>query len=288
MDLAPIAQSLARRVLVARGVASRSVPTSAGELHLYDAPGGGDLPTTLVLHGMGSSAAPFARVVQALRGESRRVLAPDALGHGLSAVPEGPLTVETMLAALLELFDREVREPAVVFGNSLGGGLALRLALERPTQVRALVVCSPAGAPMDRAELDRFLRVFDLRSRADARAFLARLYHRTPWYAPLMADSVRGLLARPHIRDLLAAVEPEHAIDPAELRLLKMPIMLIWGQSERLLPDAHFEFFRRSLPAHAVIERPHGFGHSPQLERPVELARRIATFARAALARPVR
>jgi pimeloyl-ACP methyl ester carboxylesterase len=52
----------------------------------------------------------------------------------------------------------------------------------------------------------------------------------------------------------------------------------MWGQSERILPLTAYNFFRRHLPGHARVQEPEGFGHSPFLERPNELARRILAF----------
>jgi pimeloyl-ACP methyl ester carboxylesterase len=58
-----------------------------------------------------------------------------------------------------------------------------------------------------------------------------------------------------------------------------MPVHLIWGEADRILPENHFAFFERNLPETATIERPHNFGHAPFLHRGPELADRILAFA---------
>jgi pimeloyl-ACP methyl ester carboxylesterase len=61
-----------------------------------------------------------------------------------------------------------------------------------------------------------------------------------------------------------------------------MPILLLWGKSERLLPRAHLEWFAAHLPAHTIIEEPDGIGYCPHFDAPGVLARRIVRFVRSA------
>ena len=248
-------------------------------MHFYDARGAGSLPTIVLLHGIGSAATPFGRVMLALRDRARRVIVPDAVAHGFSATPRDPLTFERLLAATTELLDAELEEPAVVFGSSLGGAVALRYTLARPDRVRGVMVCSPAGAGMSPEDMEALVATFRLDSRSEARAFVRRLYHRPPWWSPLIAPDVQALFSRPAIRDLLSAARPEHAFTPEELGALQTPTLLLWGRSDRVLPRELLEFFRKHLPGHAQIEEPDDFGHCPHLDRPQQLAARIAAFA---------
>ena len=281
--LLPLAQRLGRGALRLQGLESRMVPTAHADLHLYEAPGRGTLPTAVVLHGFGSAATPFARLILELRRGVRRVLAPDAPGHGFSGVPRERLTPEVLFASIAELLDREIDEPAIVFGSSLGGAMALRYALERPSKVRVLALWSPAGAPMDAAELAALLATFRMRSPADARALLDRLYHRPRWWAPLVARDIQALFERRAMEELTSSASPEQLLTPDRLAALAPPTLLLWGRSERLLPSSSLAFFKQHLPPHAVIQEPEGFGHCPHLERPAELADRVLAFARRAV-----
>ncbi|HYY53050.1 MAG TPA: alpha/beta hydrolase, partial [Myxococcales bacterium] len=58
-----------------------------------------------------------------------------------------------------------------------------------------------------------------------------------------------------------------------------MPTLLIWGESEKLLPYESIDFFRQYLPGSAEIRVVKGFGHVPQMERPGELVRHLIDFA---------
>lgn len=279
MGLLPLVERLTRRALNAQGVRSRWIETSIAPLHVYDAKGSGPLPTVVVLHGINASGAVFAPVLARLRKSARRVLVPEAPGHGFSGEPSAPLTPDTLFTAMTELLDSVLDEPAIIAGNSLGGGVALSYAIARPARVRGLVLTSPAGATMNEAELAELLSAFKMRSRADARAFMARLYARPPWFAPLLAGDVVQGFAREVITSFTASIRPEHSFTPEDLGALRMPILLVWGRADRLMPASNLEYFRRHLPPHTRIEEPDDVGHCPHLDTPALLAAKITSFA---------
>ena len=270
----------ARFFLNRRGFESRVVPTPTGRLHVYDARGPGTLPTTVVLHGLGSTATAFGPLLGRIRPHARRVMAPDLPGHGFSDVPSARLTSERLFEAVRQALDHSVDEPMVLVGSSLGGALAIRYALERPERVAALALVSPAAARTSPGEWDDLLSTFKIESPADARHLLDRLYHRTPWFMPALAPDVCELMKRAAIRDLVGAATLDDLPAPHALRALAMPILLLWGQSERLLPRSSLAYFRRHMPGHAVIEEPLGFGHCPHVDDAPRLAERLVAFAR--------
>lgn len=276
----PLAERVGRIVLRRRGVESRWVKTPHGDVHAYDARGSGDLPTIVLLHGIGSAATPFGPVLARLQRDARRVVAPDYPGHGFSHDTPGRFTPEALLESVSVALDAIVSEPAILVGNSLGGAVALSYAAARPERVRALVLVSPAGARASDEEWREIRRSFQIASRRDAKAFLERLYHRPPWFVHLLAHEFPATLGRAAVRDLLETATNDHAPSPDALRSLPMPVLLLWGKSERLLPETHLEYFKRHLPEHAVIERPDGFGHCPHFDDPAALAARIAEFGR--------
>jgi pimeloyl-ACP methyl ester carboxylesterase len=279
MLLVPLAERLARRALTTRGVESRFVKSAVAEHHVYDAPGSASLPTIVLLHGINSSAAIFAPTIARLRKHARRVLAVEAPGHGLSGEPNRPLSPEVLFEAMAEVLARELDEPAVVCGNSLGGAVAVSFALRHPDRVRGLFLTSPAGARMDDETFRGFLDVFNLRSNTEARAFMRRIYHRPPWYTALVASDVRESFARRAVRDILEGAEVGRLFSPDDLARLPMPVHLLWGKSDRLLPRENFHFYRTALPAHATVEEPDDIGHCPHFDDPEGYAERIRAFA---------
>jgi pimeloyl-ACP methyl ester carboxylesterase len=276
MKLLPLLERAVRRRLRRSGVASRYVSTPIGRVHLYDAPGIGT-GTIVLLHGISATAGPFAPVIARLRRDAARVIAIDLPGHGFSDSPITRLTPELLfetVAGVLATID----EPCVLVGNSLGGALAARYAIARPDRVAALVLLSPGGAASSDEDWQTLRASFDLATRRDALAFIARVQDRPPWIARVIAHELVDRTRRPAVRDLLATTTSDHGVPGTELATLAMPILLWWGESERLLPPAHLAWWRANLPPHAVIEQPTGIGHCPHLDDPTRLAARIAAF----------
>ncbi len=269
MVLLHVLDRVTRAMLVRRGVESRYVETPIARMHVYDAPGEGTAAPVVFLHGIAASSSPYAPILARLRKTSRRVIALDAPGHGLSSAPRVKLIPERLFEALSYVLDRELDTPAVVVGCSLGGAMALRYAQRRPDRVAGLVLASPGGAPvLDPEERERFLRGFVLEGVRDAQAFLERLHHEVPWYGPLVAPDVVRMFKNPAVRSILDALEPQHFFTPGEFASLTMPIHVLWGKSDRVIPQCCLGFFKEHLPAHTVFSEPEGIGHSPHIEDP--------------------
>jgi pimeloyl-ACP methyl ester carboxylesterase len=190
------------------------------------------------------------------------------------------LTPTALFEAVDTAIDALAVEPAILVGNSLGGGVALHRAIESPKEVRALVLVSPAGARASEEEWRELRSTFAIGSRKEGTAFAKRLYYRTPKALPLFAHEFSSMMDRPAVRELLAAASNDELPTPEMLEKLSMPILFVWGKAERLLPEAHFEYFGRHLPKHAVIVRPDGYAHCPHFDDPEDLANRIVAFAR--------
>jgi pimeloyl-ACP methyl ester carboxylesterase len=277
--------SLHDRVQIARlrfgGFTERFVDTDRGRVRALVATGTGSGPPVVVLHGIGAAAIHFHGVLPHLLRDSQRVIAPDLPGHGGSDVPHGGLTPESLESGLFSALDQLTEVPSVLAGNSMGGFAAIRYASRRPERVRGLVLISPGGAPGPAEHLTSVKQHFRMDARADAAAFVRRIHHRAPWYTPLIAGEVQRDFARPALQGFLDHISESHLLKPGDLARLTVPITLVWGQSERLLLDAHRDFFRAHLPAHAEIDTPPNFGHCPHLEVPREVADRITRLVRA-------
>jgi pimeloyl-ACP methyl ester carboxylesterase len=281
--LLPLVERAGRFALNRRGFASRTVPTPLAELHAYEALGFGDLPTVTVLHGIGSGATAFGATLAGIRPHVRRLVALDLPGHGFSGAPEATLTPEALFDGLHAALDKLVGEPMILVGNSLGGALAIRYAVEHPERVLGLVLASPAGARISDHEWRALVEAFKIESAAQARRLLSRLYHRVPWYLPAVAVGFRDVMQRRAIRDLLDTATLDDLPEPERLHALPMPVLLLWGRSERILPPSSLAYFRRHLPLHALVEEPIGFGHCPHFDDPKRLATRVVEFARSSL-----
>lgn len=268
-----------------RGYRSRWADTDIGRLHLLEVRGDGPRPTVVLLHGLSSAGAHLAPLIRALRPTFSRLVAPDLPGHGLSAVPPAGARLSDLDAALARAIDHVAHPeaPVVLFGNSLGGFAAIRYALARPERVRALVLASPGGAALPEHEHQAFMSRFTMRTHGDALGFVDRVLDAHPLARHVMAWGLRRRLARPSLRALLDLAAHEDLLAPHELARLAMPTLCLWGERDGVLPASAAAFFKRHLPAHARFEIPARLGHSPYLERPDVVARRIVGFVDACL-----
>jgi pimeloyl-ACP methyl ester carboxylesterase len=275
--LLQLGNHLARTSLQLDGYRSRRIGTSAGRVHVLDAQGRGHLPPVVLLHGISSAGVHFLPLLMRLRSRVRHLIVPDLPAHGFSDRP-AQMRPESLKDALIEAMDAVIDEPAVVFGNSMGGIAAVHYALARPEKVRGLILCSPSGASMDEDELRRFFGTFSMNSHGDALAFVDRLFSRRSRMRHVFAWGVRKNFQGPEVRELLSATSPTDMLTPEQLSSLRMPVLLLWGKDERILPRHHLEFFRKHLPEQTRIEEPEGFGHAPYLDDADGVARRILAF----------
>ena len=271
---------LAGFIFRAAGFSSRRVPTRAGGVRVFEAPARrATLPTVALVHGLSADAFGYLPLLQRLRRHAR-VVAIDLPGHGGSTANDD-ITLASCVAGGVEALASCLREPAIVFGNSLGGLTSIRFALAHPTLVRGLFVASPAGAPSSPDELDALLEKFRIHTTEDALRFVETIFYAKPT-GPLRHLIARDIVRRhktPSIRALMRDVPNAKPFQPDELaRLVSTPTYFMWGRSERLLPPSHLEFWKKHLQ-HATFDEPYGFGHSPQLDSPTDVARRVIAFA---------
>lgn len=268
-----------RRLLFA-GFRSRWVDTSVGRTHVYEAHAGGDLPPLVLLHGISSRGTDYTTVMGRLKGIAGRVLLPELPGHGLSEAPAGGLTPVTMRIGLTETLDAVIEEPVVLYGNSLGGLAAVRYAVNRPDRLRGLLLCSPGGAAADHDALQRFLDNFRFQDRAQAKQFIDRVHASPPWYSRLIAGGIKRRFDHPVMRAFVDDVRTEHLLTPDEVSGLEVPVRVIWGTSDWLMPAEHLAFFQEHMPGHARFDHPDGVGHCPHFDTPGVLASALVSFAR--------
>ncbi len=274
-------ERMARTRLRLAGIGGRLVERPGGAVHTYDAPGRGPRPPTILLHGIGSSATAYGKLLLGLRRHVRRLVAPDLPGHGFSATPTRlpePAALTAEATAIVDGLLDDIGEPAVVVGTSMGGALALRYALARPRRVKALVLCSPAGAPLAGEALQTLRAQFAMDHPRAGHDFADRLFAGRPPARWLVGRAVRDRLSRPIVQSLLAAVGPGDFLSPDEATTLAPPTLLLWGTAERVLPDSCLTWFRNHLPSGVKIEQPEGWGHSAHLEQTGALVERVCAF----------
>lgn len=276
------------RLLEIRGYRRHVIETSAGKVQAISAPGLGERPVA-VIHGLASASHHYESVLESARAFASHVIGVDLLGHGGSDRPVVPSFGElerALVTSIDAVLDRLCEtEPAIVFGNSLGGAAAIRYAHLRPERVSGLFLVAPGGAPMSEAERDALLRRFTMKSHAEALDFVDGLFDKPHPVRHLLAWGTRRRFADPALRSLLDAHAEVDVLTEGELSSLKMPIHVIWGGADKILPDSGRRFFERALPPQGTLEVVPRFGHVPQFDHSEAVMTRLRAFA-ARVARP--
>lgn len=248
-----------------RGWRRRLVTTSVGRVHMIEARGRGRLPPTVLLHGLSAAGSHYGPLLERLRRRHSRVIAPDLPAHGFSDTP-GHVRVDVLYEGIRQALDRVLDRPAVLVGNSLGGAVAVRYALDRPGRVKGLALLAPGGAPMSARELLALKSLFRVESHDDALNFVDRVMVRPGAMRGLYAMGIRWGFGRSAVRDLVDGLSADNALAPEDLRALKVPVRVLWGAEERVLPESGRRFFESHLPPHGRVELHHGLGHCPHLD----------------------
>ena len=257
----------AMRKVVERGGQSGWAQAPCGSLR-YVVRGPPGASPLLLVHGLGDSLAGWAQVIGPL-ARSRRVHLIDLPGHGLSDRPPD-WRFETLVEAVRH-YAAGLHAPEVV-GHSLGGWIALRLARSLPLQ--GLQLINPGGARLDRALWAPFRELVSARDRRGVESYLEAAFHRPPLALRLFPGEMIRAMGSDTAQGILGAVTEQDFLQEAELAALRMPVRLIWGASDRLLPAGTLDFFRRGIPAADYVELA-GTGHLPHLESPRALARAL-------------
>jgi pimeloyl-ACP methyl ester carboxylesterase len=254
----------------------------------YFVGGEGTRPVVLI-HGLGGSATNWVELVPRL-GRSFRLLVPELPGHGRSAPLDGA-DLNDYAERVGALAEREGFLPGGVVGHSLGGLVALRLALLRPDAVRGLVLAGAAGISSTRRRARFALRVLSIVKparyaaryrRAVARSERLRYLVFGRWGAsdpPALSErAVDGFLTGPLLHsDTAGAARAVVLDDPrTELDDLRCPCLLLWGARDSQLPiDDAFDYARRLGAELRVIA---DCGHLLIGERPDACADAITEF----------
>lgn len=278
-----------------------------GRLRVHHTHGGRGSPVVFI-HGLGSSGYIEWRYNLEALAARHRVLAPDLPGFGRSEKPRARYGIPYFTRFIERYMQGRGLRSAAIVGTSLGGRIALELALERPSLVRKLVLINTLGLGRPNMHVTYGLvtlpRVGEALMRVAGNALrwappqvirriAARYSGSSANLETTMDDTYLGHMREMYaaegyngaylatVRSLLSprAIMGGHYDLTKRLNELNIPVQLIWGADDPLFPVAH------AARAHSLIKRSRltvieGAGHTPQAERPEEFNRVLDRFLR--------
>jgi pimeloyl-ACP methyl ester carboxylesterase len=231
----------------------------------------------LLLHGLGSVGSSWLPVMGALHRECRLVV-PELSALGGTRAPGGGLGIRQGAAAMAQLLEAELDgRPVTVCGLSLGGWMAVRLALARPDLVSRLVLIDAGGYLHQ--DWDRVQELVKLEDIAGVERLYEALFVRAPWVLRHSKAAFLAAYTSPGVKTILTGTEARDAFDDADLARLTMPAALIWGERDGLFPPATAEAMAKALP-HATLTVLPGCGHAVHWECPDRMVAAIQEFRR--------
>ncbi len=234
-----------------------------------DGPG----PVVVLLHGFPLDRSMWAHQRSSV-GALYRVISPDLRGHGESAAPDGIYPVDAMADDVIETLDAlQLDGPLVVGGLSMGGYVALSIALRHPDRVRALMLMNTrSAADSPEAARAREEQAGQVEASGDVEPVVARmlpdLFARSTFEAhPELVARVHHQMARTPARAVAGtlrglAIRPDRTVD---LPRIAVPTLVIAGAEDRLIPVEESERLARGIPKARLVTIPDA-GHLAPLE----------------------
>jgi pimeloyl-ACP methyl ester carboxylesterase len=271
------------------GFEERFAEVKASRLR-YFVGGPADAEPVVLVHGLGGCAANWFDIAPLL-ARTRRVVIPELPGHGLSTPLPAVPNLAVFADRLAAVAEREGLLPAAFVGHSLGGVVALRLALRRPDSVSALVLAAGAGISSTARRAKYGLRILGIIGPRRLVAPWADSVAGSPflryavfgrWGAAdplaLSPEAVDGFLEGTRLTsDSVSAARAVVADDVREeLGDLRCRTLVLWGARDNQLPLVDgFEFARRlNAPLRVIAD----CGHLLIGERPEICAEAIENF----------
>ena len=263
------------------------------KLHFHEAGVGNDR-TIVLLHGGGpgaSSWSNFARNIPVL-AKNFHVIAVDQPGYGQSDKPtEHPQYFVHSASALHDLLDTlEISGRVDLLGNSLGGGAAVRFALDYPDRAGRLVLMGPGGLSVnlfapDPTEGVKNLGKFSYQpTRENLEAFLRIMVFDQKLITPELVDERFAAASTPESLAAAKAMGKSFSSGDFELGMLwreayklRQRVLLIWGREDRVNPLDGALVALKMIPR-AQLHVFGGCGHWAQLEKFDEFNRLATDF----------
>jgi pyruvate dehydrogenase E2 component (dihydrolipoamide acetyltransferase) len=225
-----------------------------------------DVPVVLV-HGYGGDKNSWLFVQQPLAEQEQRAIALDLPGHGASGKDVGDGSLATLADCVTGVLDALGIDRAHLVGHSLGGAVVAAAARAAPGKVASLTLIAPAGyTPEADAE---YLRGFaSAGSRRELKPLVGRLFADEALVTRQLVDDLLRYKRLDGVDKALSAVlgtllddGDRQAIDtPALLEGVDVPVTVVWGASDRILP----------VPDGVELHRVEA-GHMAHMEAPGEV-----------------
>jgi pimeloyl-ACP methyl ester carboxylesterase len=252
---------LVRVGMLLAGIREETCNLAGVSMHYYCA-GRRGTPVVLI-HGLGSSAEIWAALMLLLNKEYL-VYAPDLPGFGRTPLaPEGT-NISTHVLYLERFLDALGYPRVTLVGNSLGGWIATRFAVEHPERVERLYLLNSAGLRRENMHSPY------VEDRIEANRSLKQMLG-YPFPVPtFVLDALIRNSQTPAYTGFIRGYDPREELDTV-LTDVQAPTTIIWGERDNVLPLICAYDFHRGIANSELVLLPR-IGHMAQIQNPVKVA----------------
>jgi pyruvate dehydrogenase E2 component (dihydrolipoamide acetyltransferase) len=255
------------------------------EIHILEAGPTSNLPIAFI-HGLGGSLSSWQFVMGGLAA-THRMIALDLPGHGGSsklAPAVADYSVAGLAGDIATTISAGKRKPSVIVGHSLGGAVALMLAVDHPELVAGLVLIDSAGLGSEIGQ--ELLDLMAGHAGAEtARGLLTLFFEDQKLVTDRGVEEMAGFQedggweAQQAVANAAFAGGTQSFSPEDSLANIDKPVLLIWGENDRVIPLEQ-AVAALAIFSDAVLKVLPDTGHVPQVERAADVATAIDRFVR--------
>jgi pimeloyl-ACP methyl ester carboxylesterase len=257
---------------------SRSVQVAGHRVH-YLAKGAGDGPVVVLVHGLGGHGEDWLNLSDYLVKAGYRVYLPDLPGYGRSEQPtDFSYSVHDEAEAVVGFLDALGLKQVDLGGWSMGGGVVQHVAIKHPERVRRLMLFDAVGLD----QMPTFdVRLFTPTTPAELEQLDALLFPNPPKVPGFI---VRDILRHSRknawvIRWALDSMRTGQDATDTLLPGLKMPVLIVWGAEDRVVPASQGETIHRLVPQSELDIFP-GCGHMAPIQCASRIGPKVVEFVK--------
>lgn len=268
---------------------SQFIMVAGQQVHVRDEGPRDDPQPMVLLHGTSDSLHTWDGWAAQLRGQ-RRVIRFDLPGFGLTGpAVTADYSIDAYVRFVAAVLDHLDMKRVVLGGNSLGGEIAWRAALEMPQRVAQLILVDAAGYPPDPLQVPlafKLARIAGIRTamqyllpRGLVLASVRSVYGDPTQVTPALVDRYYDMALRAGNRQALARRLVAMQVDDASdrIRMLTQPTLVLWGGQDRLIPVALGHRFAQDIAGARLVVFDQ-LGHVPHQEDPVRTLAEVQRF----------
>jgi pimeloyl-ACP methyl ester carboxylesterase len=235
--------------------------------------------TLLLLHGIGASAERWSRVISPL-SKYFRLVVPDIIGFGYSDKPTVEYTMDFFLEFLKGFLENLKLTKVSITGSSFGGHLATEYAIRNSRRVEKLVLASPAGMMRTSTPaLDGYIMAALYPTYENAKKAFKEMAHDPDVVTEETVLDFVNRMRLPNAKYAFMSTLLGMRYAPVlkgRIGDIICPTLLIWGDSDRLIPVQYSKDYNEIPDSETVVIR--NCGHTPYIEKPMSFSKVALKF----------